>query len=300
MRLTKSPPWREFRIDGSSKRPRNNSFAGAALAEPVQRRVEIIPCAVLDVRRRCRCPHRDAPFHRARTFRKPIRPPGQVVGAGIERVRIIQRDLIGIGVGQRWHRSRLFSAYVQAADNRLRRNAGQPVTGIVVGVLNKPDPVEIVLRVADEQPQTIAKASRFVDQPIGNKSLDPMLIRTTRINRITHVVRVDPLDDRVVDVEDESVDIDKQSAPKEAAPATQLVVDASLGLQREGLPLHYFSGACGTVGVENPRLGAGIDGYIREDLLQNGNPRRQLIRRSGSYCQGRRHINSGYVDCIGT
>ena len=36
-----------------------------------------------------------------------------------------------------------------------------------------------------------------------------MLVRAARIDRIADATRIDPLDDRVVDVEDEPVDIDK-------------------------------------------------------------------------------------------
>src|SRR5579863_10044125 len=135
------------------------------------------------------------------------------------------------------------------------------MTRIVVGVLHKTGVMEIMPGMTDEYAQTIAKAPRLVDQPVGNKGLDPMLVRAARIHRIADPIGIDPLDDCIVDMKDKPVDIDEQPPSKETAPAAQLIVDTILGLQRRSHDavtfLELLDGRC-----REAAAGAGIDGNV--------------------------------------
>src|SRR5580698_3058077 len=125
-----------------------------------------------------------------------------------------------------------------------------------------------------------------------------MLVRTARIDRIAYAIGIDPLDDRIVDVEDKPVDVDEQPASQETAPAAELIVDTILRLQRGSNEAVTFLELLDGRGRE-AAAGAGIDGNVGQDLFQHGNPRRQFVCKADLAGDGWRYIDGGNVDRVG-
>ncbi len=130
-------------------------------------------------------PAKISPFHREMTFAENRSGlfTQQVVGTGKECIGVIEGDPVGVCVGAVGVQTDL-QGYIQTADDRLRRNTGQPVTGIVNGILGKAGIVEVMPGMADEQAKVIAEALWPVDKPIREKGFYAMLICAARVDRI--------------------------------------------------------------------------------------------------------------------
>src|ERR1700722_18588343 len=106
-----------------------------------------------------------------------------------------------------------------------------------------------------------------------------MLIGAARIDRVSDTARVDPLDDGIVDVEDEAVDVDDQSPAEEAGTATEFIVDAVLRLEWRTddtvTLLKLLNGRCG-----ESAACTGVNRKIRNDLLQQRDPWSDLVGKT--------------------
>src|SRR6185437_16949197 len=95
-------------------------------------------------------------------------PPAQeIIGAGPRGIGVVQRHMIGIGVGNIGIEPPM-KDNVESGYQELRRHAGQAMTGEVRRVLGEAAIVEIMPGVADKELQTADEACGIVDQLIGN------------------------------------------------------------------------------------------------------------------------------------
>ena len=103
-----------------------------------------------------------------------------------------------------------------------------------------------------------------------------MLIRPACIDGITYAHRIDPLYDRILQMEEKSIDVKKQLVMEKTAPGPHFIIYPVFRLQRRpddaiGLLQLLRRGGGETTG------GAGIKGDPREDLLQQGYARCNLV-----------------------
>src|ERR1700736_5386092 len=98
------------------------------------------------------------------------------------------------------------------------------MSGEVGGILYEAAVVEIVPGIAYKHFQITDKIPRRVENLIGEKGFQAMLVGAAGIDRIADPKGIDPLHDGIADMKRERVHVEKKPAMQETAAGAQLIV----------------------------------------------------------------------------